>query len=127
MKTCYTVALAALTGVGIGGLAVQGIHAQAKPLVYHIAELDVTNEDLYNKDWAPKADATVKAAGGVYLARGTNIERLEGPAPKRVLITKWANIDKLTAWRESEAYMRTLPILDKAVKSVRSYAVEGVD
>ena len=70
---------------------------------------------------------TVKAAGGVYLVRGTTIERLEGPAPKRVLITKWENIDKLTAWRESEAYMRTLPILDKAVKSVRSYAVEGVD
>jgi uncharacterized protein (DUF1330 family) len=79
----------------------------------------VTNEDLYNKDWAPKADATVKAAGGVYLVRST--------APKRVLITKWENIDKLTAWRESEAYMRTLPILDKAVKSVRSYAVEGID
>jgi len=39
----------------------------------------------------------------------------------------WDNIDKLTAWRESEAYMRTLPILDKAVKSVRSYAVEGVN
>ena len=127
MKTCYMVALAALTGGGIGGLAVQGIHAQAKPPAYHIAEIDVTNEDLYDKAWAPKADATVKAAGGVYLVRGTNIERLEGPAPKRVLITKWENIDKLTAWRESEDYMRTLPILDKAVKSVRSYAVEGVD
>jgi hypothetical protein len=43
------------------------------------------------------------------------------------LITKWDNIDKLTAWRESEAYMKTLPILDKAVKSVRSCAVEGVN
>jgi uncharacterized protein (DUF1330 family) len=127
MKTCYMVALAALAGASIGGLAVQGIHAQGKPSAYHIAEIDVTNEDLYNKEWAPKADATVKAAGGVYLVRGTNVERLEGAAPKRVLITKWENIDKLTAWRESEAYMRTLPILDKAVKSVRSYAVEGVD
>jgi uncharacterized protein (DUF1330 family) len=127
MKTFYAVALAALAGVGIGGLAVQGIHAQAKPPAYHIAEIDVTNEDLYNKEWAPKADATVRAAGGVYLVRGTNIERIEGAAPKRLLITKWDNIDKLTAWRESEAYMKTLPILDKAVKSVRSYAVEGVN
>jgi uncharacterized protein (DUF1330 family) len=127
MKTCYAVALAALTGAGIGGPAVQGIHAQGKPPAYHIAEIDVTNEDLYNKDWAPKVDATVKAAGGVYLVRGTNIERIEGPAPKRLLITRWDNIDKLTAWRESDAYMRTLPILDKAVKSVRSYAVEGVN
>jgi uncharacterized protein (DUF1330 family) len=127
MKTCYAVTLAALAGVGIGGLAVQGIHAQAKPPAYHIVEIDVTNEDLYNKEWVPKADATVRAAGGVYLVRGTNIERIEGAAPKRLLITKWDNIDKLTAWRESEAYMKTLPILDKAVKSVRSYAVEGVN
>jgi hypothetical protein len=27
----------------------------------------------------------------------------------------------------SEAYLKTLPILDKAAKSVRSYAVEGVN
>jgi uncharacterized protein (DUF1330 family) len=127
MKTCYTVAVAALTGVGIGGLAVQGIHAQAKPPAYYVAEIDVTNEDLYNKQWVPKADATIKAAGGVYLAQGANIERIEGAAPKHVLIIKWDNIDKLTAWRESEAYMKTLPILDKAVKSIRSYAVEGVN
>ena len=128
MKRYTTAALAALAGAAIGGLTVQAIHAQAKPPVaYHIAEIDVTNEDLYNKEWAPKADATIKAAGGIYLVRGTNIERIEGAAPKRLLITKWDNIDKLTAWRESEAYMRTLPILDKAVKSVRSYAVEGVN
>jgi uncharacterized protein (DUF1330 family) len=127
MKTYYTVALAALTGVGIGGLAVQSIHAQAKPPTYYIAEINVTNEDLYNKQWAPKVDETIKTAGGVYVADGTNIERIEGAAPNRVLIIKWDNIDKLTAWRESEAYMKTLPILDKAVKSVRSYAVEGVN
>ena len=127
MKTHYTVVLAALTGVGIGGLAVQGIHAQAKPPAYYIAEIDVTNEDLYNKQWAPKADETIKAAGGTYLVRSTDVERIDGAAPKRVLISKWDNIDKLTAWRESEAYMRTLPILDKAIRSMRSYAVEGLN
>jgi uncharacterized protein (DUF1330 family) len=87
----------------------------------------VTNEDVYNKQWMPKVDETVKAAGGVYLVRSTNVERIEGAAPKRLLISKWENIDKLTAWRESGAYMKTLPILDKAVKSVRSYAVEGIN
>ena len=126
MKTCDAVALAALTGVGIGGLAVQGIHAQAKPPAYHIAEIDVANEDVFSKQWVPKADETVIASGGVYLVRSTNIERIEGAAPKRLLITKWDNIDKLTAWRVSEAYLKTLPLLDKADKSVRSYAVEGV-
>ena len=128
MKTYTTVILAALVGAGIGGFAVQGLHAQTKlPTAYFIAEIDVTNEDVYNKQWMPKVDETVKAPGGVYLVRSTNRERIEGAAPKRLLISKWENIDKLTAWRESEAYMKTLPILDKAVKSVRSYAVEGIN
>lgn len=128
MKTSTTAVLAALAGAAIGALAVQGIHAQAKaPAAYHIAEIDVSNEDVFTKQWIPKAEETVKAAGGVYLVRSTNVERIEGAAPKRLLITKWDNIDKLSAWRISEAYLKTLPILDKAAKSVRSYAVEGVN
>ena len=128
MKTYTTVVLAALAGAAIGGLAVQGLHAQTKlPTAYYIAEIDVTNEDVYNKQWMPKVDETVKAAGGLYLVRSTNIERIEGAAPKRLLISKWEDIDKLTAWRESQAYMKTLPLLDKAAKSVRSYAVEGLN
>ena len=128
MQRYSTVIAAALAGACIGGLAVQGMHAQAKgPSAYYIVEIDVTNEDVFNKQWIPKADETIKAAGGTYLVRSANIERIEGAAPKRLLITQWDNLDKLTAWRESDAYMRTLPMLDKAVKSVRSYAVEGVN
>ncbi len=105
------------------------IHAQSAklPAAYYVVEIDVTNEDIYNKQWGPKADETIRAAGGVYLVRSANIERIEGAAPKRLLITKWDNLDKLTSWRESDAYMKTLPLLDKAVRSVRSYAVEGVN
>jgi len=127
MKTYHAVALAMVAGIVIGGVVVEGIHAQARPPAYYVAEIDVTNEDIYSKQWAPKADETVKAAGGTYLVRSTDVERIEGAAPKRLLISKWDNIDKLTAWRESQPYMRTLPILDKAIKSMRSYAVEGVN
>jgi uncharacterized protein (DUF1330 family) len=120
--------LAMLAGVGIGGLAVQGIHAQTKPPAYYVVEIDAKNEDVLNKEWAPKADQTIKDAGGTYLVRSATVEQIEGVAPKRILISKWDNIDKLTAWRLSEEYMRTLPILDKAVRggSVRSYVVEGI-
>jgi uncharacterized protein (DUF1330 family) len=82
-------------GVGIGGLAVQGIHAQAKPPAYYIVEIDVKNEDIFSKEWAPKADETIKVAGGAYLVRSTTVERIEGAAPKRVLISKWDNIENL--------------------------------
>jgi uncharacterized protein (DUF1330 family) len=126
MKTYQTVVLAMLAGVGIGGLAVQGIHAQGKAPAYYIVEIDVKNEDIFNKQWAPKADETIKNAGGTYLVRSTAIEGIEGPVPKLVLISKWDNIEHLTAWRLSEAYWRTLPILDKAARSVRSYTVEGI-
>jgi hypothetical protein len=49
----------------------QGIHAQAKPPAYYIAEIDVKNEDVFSKEWAPKADETIKAAGGAYVVRST--------------------------------------------------------
>ena len=125
----YRMVLAMLAGIGVGGLAVEGIHAQNKPPAYYVVEIDAKNEDVFNKEWAPKADQTIKDAGGIYVVRSTTVEYIEGAAPKRVLIIKWGNIDKLTAWRLSEAYMRTLPILDKAVRggTVRSYVVEGIN
>ncbi|MBV9262009.1 MAG: hypothetical protein JO205_11615, partial [Pseudolabrys sp.] len=55
MKTQYVVALAVATGFGIGAVAVQGLHAQAKPPVYVIAEIDVTNQDAFVKEYAPLA------------------------------------------------------------------------
>ena len=70
MKTQYTVALAMFAGFGLGAVAVQGLHAQAKPPVYYVAEIDVTNPDAYGKEYAPKAQAIIKAAGGRFLAIG---------------------------------------------------------
>jgi len=129
MKTLTTLALTALAGATIGALAVERIHAQTRkpPAAYYVVELDVSNEDVFSKQWSPKAEETISAAGGVYLVRSADVERIEGTAPKRLLITRWENLDKLAAWRESDAYMKTLPLLDKAVRSVRSYAVEGVN
>ena len=104
----YRMVLAMLAGVGVGGLAVESIHAQTKPPAYYVVEIDAKNEDVFSKEWAPKADQTINDAGGTYLVRSTTVEQIEGAAPKRILISKWDNIDKLTAWRLSEAYMRTL-------------------
>ena len=55
MKTRYVVALAVVAGFGLGAVAVQGLHAQAKPPVYYVAEIDVSNPDAYAKEYAPKA------------------------------------------------------------------------
>ena len=45
MKSNYKVAAAMLAGVALGALAVQGLHAQAKPPLYSVAEIDVSNLD----------------------------------------------------------------------------------
>jgi Domain of unknown function (DUF1330) len=73
MKTQYTVTVAALAGMAIGAVAVQGLHAQAKPPVYYIAEIDVTNADAYVKEYALKAQATIKTGGGRFLAAGSRL------------------------------------------------------
>jgi hypothetical protein len=61
MKTQYMITLAVVAGFGIGALTVQSLHAQAKPPVYYIAEVDVTNVDAYTKEYAPKAQALINA------------------------------------------------------------------
>jgi len=65
----YRMVLAMLAGVGVGGLAVESIDAQTKPPAYYVVEIDAKNEDVFSKEWAPKADQTIKDAGGTYLVR----------------------------------------------------------
>src|SRR5437667_4765839 len=96
MKTHYTVVLAMAAGFGLGAVAVQGLHAQAKPPIYYIAEIDVTNVDAYTKEYAPIAQATIKAAGGRLLAAGQNVTSVEGAPPtKRVAIQVWDSLEKI--------------------------------
>ncbi len=45
MKANYKLAIALLAGAAIGALAMQGLHAQAKPTAYVIAEIDVMNPE----------------------------------------------------------------------------------
>jgi len=64
MKTDYRNAVMLLAGVALGGLAVQGLHAQAKPPVYYISEIDVHDVDAYAKDYAPRSQALIKRPEG---------------------------------------------------------------
>jgi uncharacterized protein (DUF1330 family) len=125
MKTQYTVGLAMLAGVGLGAVAVQGIHAQATPPVYYIAEIDVTNPEAYVKEYVPKAQATIKAAGGRFLTAGGKTVAFDGEPPKsRVVIQQWESMEKIQAWRNSAEFKEHRPIGEKYAK-FRSFAVEG--
>ena len=125
MKTKYTVALAMLTGFGLGAAARQGLHAQAKPPVYQITEIDVLNQDAYLRDYAPKAQAAIRAAGGKFLVAGGQTTTIEGEPPKvRVVIQQWESVEKIQAYRNSVVFKDLLPLRDRWAK-FRSFTVEG--
>ena len=95
MKTHYTVALAMLAGVGLGAAAVQGLHAQAKPPVYFVSEIDVTNVDAYTKEYVPLARASIAKSGGKLLAASQNVTSLEGaPQKSRVTINVFNSLEE---------------------------------
>jgi len=126
MKTQYMITLAVVAGFGIGALTVQSLHAQAKPPVYYIAEVDVTNIDAYTKEYAPKAQALIKASGGRLLAAGQKVTAIEGAPPKpRVAVQVWDSLEKIQAWRNSAEYKEIRKIGDKYAK-FRAFTVEGL-
>lgn len=131
MKTQYTVAIAMLAGAAIGGTAIQGLHAQAKPPVYLVTEIDVTNPEAYGKEFAPKAQATIKAAGGKLVALGgaggagaKGVTAIAGTAPKRAVIQQWESMDALMTWYKSADYQAALKIGEKYA-TFRRYAIDG--
>ena len=126
MKTQYTVTFAMLAGFGLGAVAVQGLHAQAKPPVYQVVEIDPVNMESYLKDYVPKAQVAIKAAGGKFLAAGGKTTTIEGEPPKsRVVIQQWDSLEKVQAYRNSTAFKDLLPLRDKLGK-FRSFVVEGI-
>jgi hypothetical protein len=64
VKTNHKVAIALVAGTAIGGAAVQGLYAQAKPPVYVVSEITVNNVDAYAKEYVPLAQAALKKSGG---------------------------------------------------------------
>lgn len=126
MKTQYTVALAIIAGFGLGAVAVQSLHAQAKPPVYYIAEVDVTNPEAYAKEYVPRAVAATKAAKGRILALGGKVTVFDGEPPKkRVVVQVWDSIEAIQAWRNSNDFKEARKIGTKYA-TFRTYAVEGV-
>jgi len=125
MKTHYTAALAMVAGVAVGAVAVQSLHAQAKPPVYYIGENDVTNPDGYAKEYLPRARELIIAGGGRYVAAG-KATPLEGEPPKaRIVVLAFDSMEKIQAWRNSAEFIEHRKIGEKYAK-FRSFAVEGV-
>jgi uncharacterized protein (DUF1330 family) len=124
MKIRNTVALAIIAGFGLGAATVAVIHAQAKPPVFVVAEIDISNMDAYMKEFQPKAAPLVQKYGGRLLAASANVTALDGHRTSRVALQQWESMEKVKAWHGSAEYKEIRKIGDKYAK-IRIYAVEG--
>ena len=124
MNTKYKIVVAIVAGAALGAAAVQGLHAQAKPKAYIVTESEVLDAAALAA-YRPKVVAAIQAAGGRRLAPATDkVVAFVGQAPKRIGITEWDTLEKAQAYRNSAAFKNLAPERDKAVKTVRSFAVE---
>src|ERR1700685_1612292 len=89
MKTKYTIAMATIGGFALGAIAVQALHAQGKPAAYGIAEVTVSNQDGYSKEFLPAVRETIA-------------EQATPPSP-RVVIIQWPSLDAADAWWNAAA------------------------
>jgi uncharacterized protein (DUF1330 family) len=125
MKAKYSVALAMAASFALGGLAVQGLHAQAKPPAYVVAEVTVKDQDGYTKEFLPAIGKAIQAEGGKFIARGGKTASFtESPPSPRVVLVQYESLDKAQAWWNSTATKDAYATGEKYA-SFRLFAVEG--
>ena len=131
MRIEYKTALAMFASAVVGGLAVQELHAQAKPPVYFIGEIDVTDTDGYAKEYLPKARELIKAHGGRLIAAGgaggtgTKVVAIDGEPPKRVVIYMYDSVEAVLAWRNDPNYEQVRKVGEKYA-AYRTFAIVGL-
>src|SRR5712664_1618899 len=131
MRQYFGLGLGIIVGTVIGAAAVSGLHAQTKPPLFLITEIDVMNPEAYGKEFAPKAQATIKAAGARFLLIGGTagagakpITAISGTPPKRVTVQVWDSLEAMNKWYNGADYQAALKIGEQYA-TFRRYAVEG--
>lgn len=128
MTSKLKIALATVVGAAIGAAAIHGLHAQTKPKAYTVTELE-TLDTKAAADVANRITKMQEGAGGRnFRTGGGKVTGMEGPPPpQRIAITEWDNLDKAQAFFTSKEWADLGPERDKALKTIRRYAVEVRD
>src|SRR6266850_5678700 len=84
--------------------------------VFTVAEIDVSNVDAYGKEYAPKAQALIRAKGGKVLVGSNNVVVLEGQPAKRLAVHQWESMEKAKGWHGSKEYKELRKVGDKYAK-----------
>jgi len=129
MKSNYKLAITLVAGIALGGAAVQGLHAQAKPPGLVVVDIsDITDAEGFKaigQRSNEAAAAVFKELGGRYLARTSNITAVDGTPPKRFVIIAFDSVEKAKAWNDVAGQKEVTALRMKTTKS-RSFIVEGM-
>jgi uncharacterized protein (DUF1330 family) len=92
---------------------------------YVIAETDVHDQEQYDR-YKAAAPATIAAHGGRFVARGGELDVLEGDwDPARLVILEFADLETARRWYRSPEYQEAMRLREGAA-TMRMVAVEGV-
>ena len=95
------------------------------PAGYVIAQIDVTDPDVYPK-YVEMVGPTIEAFGGAFLVRGGRSESYEGTPPgNRNVIIRFPSYEAAQAWYHSEEYAAAKAVRMSASTSVQTI-VEGI-
>src|SRR5262245_32937469 len=114
------------TGALIGAAIVEVLHAQARPPVYVVGEIEVTDQATYSI-YSNGQSELVPSFGGQFLARGGKTESIAGAPPRpRAVLIKFESMEKVMAWRDSARFKELVGPRDRGA-NFRAYAIEGAN
>jgi len=129
MKTNYKIAVALVAGAALGGAAIQGLHAQAKPPAYVIIPILKINDAAAFKagvlDKGSATTAAAKAQGGRYLIRSEKFTPVDGNPPQRLIVIAFDSVEQAQAYENSPVMNEVTAAREKSTNSL-SFIVEGI-
>jgi uncharacterized protein (DUF1330 family) len=139
MNQQIALTLAVIAGTVVGGIAVGGLNAQTpspgaqsaqpqgmtqRPRYFVITEQEITDQQRYSSEYAPKVTKTILDHQGRFIVRNDQITHLAGdPAPKRIVILGFDTMDQIQRWQNSADYKELQPIRDQVMK-LKQFAVQ---
>jgi uncharacterized protein (DUF1330 family) len=126
MRTQFMVGLSLVAGIALGGLAVQGLHAQPKLKAYSIGEIEPIAGGTVSPAYLQAARKALADAGGRSMGtlKGRIFHAEGGPPPIAVAMTEWDSADAARAFFQSKAWKDLAPEGAKTAKTIRRYIVE---
>jgi uncharacterized protein (DUF1330 family) len=125
MATLIKTALALMTGVLLGVIGFNALHAQTKALpAYWVTEvLEMQDQAAFMKA-IQAVPPTVQKFGGRYIVLGGQLTADVGPVPKRIAIVAFDSMDKAQGWLTDPTAKGLRDEVNKHAKT-RAYTVEG--